>query len=205
MNLSYSNKVGRPLSIAPTERSVGKEYRENCFYVHVARCLLSLVYEVAQLSDRSVAIRALDIICQLSLLADNAVVFQHAPPLFFQLLVDMLNCSITASDPFRNHHYLQGMEKISTLLRPPPAALSTSFHAHLCDGEVRDVALETIQALCSNSKALRAMFGRVPGIFSTLCNIVQACLAASRAGFNVNSLTVGMVYRLVWVCMCKCV
>lgn len=146
-------------------------------YLSTTEALLTFILiTLEEPTDKSQILHSLDILTKLASNSENGSIFARCPQGLLEALVQLLCVNFTAADPFTIQHGGDGStDAPSTAMRSigprPPASMGT-FFIDSNDMEIRDSALEAMQALLANSYPLQLRLAAVPHCLQLLVRIV---------------------------------
>jgi hypothetical protein len=157
-------------------------------YVEASHALLAYALtSVRQTQDRAQIFRGLDILCKLAAVADNVPMLERSPDECIEALVELICVNVTATEPINssasgNNNSSNSSTSTSTTTLTSTARLPAcvgAFFADLSDTEVRDMAIETIYALCSISEVIQLRFAAVPPCIKLLFKVIESSQISS--------------------------
>jgi hypothetical protein len=131
-------------------------------YVYLSHALLPILLRYLRTSpDRQATLRALEVTAKICGVRENYDYLVNCPDDFLEALVDLLCVSFTSIEPL---HIGKESEKPIPSIGP--------FNDCL-DADIRNCAIEALNALCVNVPPLRSRIARVPHCMRILQRIVQ--------------------------------
>lgn len=157
-----------------TKQSNISIYNDNRIYTLVNKCLLVLISDLLKSQDRSLVLRGMGMLCQISYAPDNWKILQNIPQSMLQLLIDYIYCNNTTADPLHMllNKTLQN-KNTNQISLVTPGFVCLNYHIDVSDVELRDLCLETIIALCQHNSILRQKIGSYPNLLEYICHVIE--------------------------------
>jgi hypothetical protein len=136
-------------------------------YQHIMLSFLALLHKfLIQSDNRSLLLRSLDILLRLAQNHDNTIIFNRCPDAFLHTILQLICVNNTVIDPLDNIDIPNfSTSTASTSSRKPPAYSGASNH-EIMDLEIRDAALEVLQALVLSSTNMQLRVAKVSCCFA---------------------------------------